>query len=137
MEIDSKPEAMDRLERRLIQLKIEREALSKETDEASKKRLADLEDEIDEHEREYADLEEIWTTEKASVQDVTHIKEALERARAELDNARRAQDLARMAELQHGRIPELTRQLEAAETGEQTDRSQDRLNSSHVAISYA
>lgn len=124
MEIDSKPEALDRLERRLIQLKIEREALSKETDEASKKRLADLEDEIDEHEREYADLEEIWTTEKASVQDVTHIKEALERARAELDNARRAQDLARMAELQHGRIPELTRQLEAAETGEQTDRFQ-------------
>src|SRR5690625_245481 len=124
MEIDSKPEALDRLERRLIQLKIEREALSKETDEASKKRLADLEDEIDEHEREYADLEAIWTTEKASVQDVTHIKEALERARAELDNARRAQDLARMAELQHGRIPELTRQLEAAETGEQTDRFQ-------------
>src|SRR5690625_3524978 len=124
MEIDSKPEALDRLERRLIQLKIEREALSKETDEASKKRLADLEDEIDEHEREYADLEEIWTTETASVQDVTHIKEALERARAELDNARRAQDLARMAELQHGRIPELTRQLEAAETGEQTDRFQ-------------
>src|SRR5699024_12441831 len=124
MEIDSKPEALDRLERRLIQLKIEREALSKETDEASKKRLADLEDEIDEHEREYADLEEIWTTEQASVQDVTHIKEALERARAELDNARRAQDLARMAELQHGRIPELTRQLEAAETGEQTDRFQ-------------
>src|SRR5690625_2214955 len=124
MEIDSQPEALDRLERRLIQLKIEREALSKETDEASKKRLADLEDEIDEHEREYADLEEIWTTEKASVQDVTHIKEALERARAELDNARRAQDLARMAELQHGRIPELTRQLEAAETGEQTDRFQ-------------
>src|SRR5690625_4835330 len=124
MAIDSKPEALDRLERRLIQPKIEREALSKETDEASKKRLADLEDEIDEHEREYADLEEIWTTDKASVQDVTHIKEALERARAELDNARRAQDLARMAELQHGRIPELTRQLEAAETGEQTDRFQ-------------
>ncbi|HSH27051.1 MAG TPA: Clp protease N-terminal domain-containing protein, partial [Wenzhouxiangella sp.] len=85
MEIDSKPEAMDRLERRLIQLKIEREALKKETDEASKKRLADLEGEIDELEREYADLEEIWKTEKASVQDVTHIKEELERARAELD----------------------------------------------------
>src|SRR5690625_6509130 len=98
MEIDSKREVLVRLERRLIRVKIEREALSKETDEASKKRLADLEDEIDEHEREYADLEEIWTTEKASVQDVTHIKEALERARAELDNARRAQDLARSEE---------------------------------------
>ncbi|NBB93409.1 MAG: ATP-dependent chaperone ClpB [Gammaproteobacteria bacterium] len=121
MEIDSKPESMDRLERRLIQLKIQREALKKETDEASKKRLADLEGEIDELEREFADLEEVWKTEKASVQDSTHIKEALERARAELDNARRAQDLSRMAELQHGRIPELERQLQQAESSGETE----------------
>ncbi|HMA98823.1 MAG TPA: AAA family ATPase, partial [Wenzhouxiangella sp.] len=118
MEIDSKPEAMDRLERRLIQLKIEREALNKETDEASKKRLVNLESEIDELEREFADLDEVWKTEKASVQDATQIKEALERARVELENARRAQDLSRMAELQYGQIPELERQLEAAESGD-------------------
>ena len=124
MEIDSKPEAMDRLERRLIQLKIEREALKKETDEASKKRLTNLETEIDELEREFADLDEVWKTEKASVQDATQIKESLERARAELENARRAQDLSRMAELQHGRIPELERQLAQAESSETTDQFQ-------------
>ena len=124
MEIDSKPEAMDRLERRLIQLKIQREALKKESDEASKKRLSDLEGEIDELEREFADLEEVWKTEKASVQDSTQIKEELERARAELDNARRAQDLSRMAELQHGRIPELERQLQEAESSDKTDHFQ-------------
>ncbi|MEE4297596.1 MAG: ATP-dependent chaperone ClpB [Wenzhouxiangella sp.] len=118
MEIDSKPESMDRLERRLIQLKIQREALKKESDDASKKRLADLESEIDTLEREFADLDEVWKTEKASVQDTTQIKEALERARAEMENARRAQDLSRMAELQYGRIPELERQLEAAESGD-------------------
>ena len=121
MEIDSKPEAMDRLERRLIQLKIQREALKAETDEASKKRLENLEDEIAELEKEFADLDEIWKSEKASVQGATHIKEELERARAELDNARRAQDLARMAELQHGRIPDLEQQLEQAESSETTD----------------
>ena len=120
MEIDSKPEAMDRLERRLIQLKIQREALKKETDDASKKRLADLETEIDELEREFADLDEVWKTEKASVQDATQIKEELERARAELENARRAQDLSRMAEIQHGRIPELERKLDVAESAEET-----------------
>ncbi len=120
MEIDSKPEAMDRLERRLIQLKIQREALKKETDDASKKRLADLESEINELEREFADLDEVWKTEKASVQDATHIKEELERARAELENARRAQDLSRMAEIQHGRIPELEKKLGEAESAETT-----------------
>ena len=120
MEIDSKPESMDRLERRLIQLKIQREALKKETDEASRKRLADLEEEIGELEREYADLEEIWASEKASVQGATHIKESLERARAELENARRAQDLTRMAEIQHGTIPDLERQLKEAEAAEDT-----------------
>lgn len=120
MEIDSKPESMDRLERRLIQLKIQREALKKESDEASKKRLSDLQTEIDQLEKEFADLDEVWKAEKASVQDSTQIKEALERARAELDNARRAQDLARMAEIQHGRIPELEKKLKAAESGEDT-----------------
>ena len=124
MEIDSKPEALDRLERRLIQLKIQREALKKETDEASKKRLADLESEIDDAEREFADLDEVWKSEKASVQGATHIKEELERARAELDNAKRAQDWSRMAELQHGRIPELEEQLEQAESAETTDNFQ-------------
>jgi len=124
MEIDSKPEAMDRLERRLIQLKIQREALKAETDDASKKRLDDLETEIAELEKEFADLEEIWKSEKASVQGATHIKEELERARAELDNARRAQDLQRMAELQHGRIPDLEQQLEQAESSETTDHFQ-------------
>ncbi len=120
MEIDSKPEAMDRIERRLIQLRIEREALKSETDEASKKRLADLEGQIEEAEREFSDLEEIWKSEKSSVQGATHIKEELERARAELDNARRAQDWSRMAELQHGRIPELEQQLELAESEDTT-----------------
>ncbi len=118
MEIDSKPEAMDRLERRLIQLKIEREALKKETDEASKKRLADLEEQISKLEREYSDMEEIWKSEKAAVQGATHIKEELDRARVELEAARRAGDLARMSELQYGRIPELERQLEMASKAE-------------------
>ncbi len=118
MEIDSMPEEMDKLERRLIQLKIEREALRKEKDEASKKRLAMLEEEIERLEREFSDLEEIWKAEKAAVQGATHIKEELERARQELETARRAGDLARMSELQYGRIPELERQLEAASKAE-------------------
>lgn len=111
LEIDSKPEALDKLERRLIQLKIEREALKKESDEASKKRLADLQGEIDKLEKEYADLEEIWKAEKAALQGTTHIKEALDQARLELETARRAGNLQRMAELQYGKIPELERQL--------------------------
>jgi ATP-dependent Clp protease ATP-binding subunit ClpB len=111
MEIDSKPEEMDRLERRIIQLKIEREALKKESDDASKKRLADIEDQLTDLETEFADLEEIWVAEKAAVQGTTHIKEELERARGELETAHRAQDLARLSELQYGKIPELERQL--------------------------
>ena len=118
MEIDSKPEAMDRLDRRLIQLKIEREALKKEDDEASRKRLATLEDEIRRLEKEYADLEEVWKAEKAALQGTTHIKEALERVRLEFETARRAGDLARMSELQYGRIPELERQLQQAASAE-------------------
>ncbi len=118
MEIDSKPEEMDRLDRRLIQLKIEREALKKETDEASKKRLGALEEEIAKLEREYSDLEEIWKSEKAAVQGTTHIKEELERTRVELENARRAGDLARMSELQYGKLPDLERQLDMAAQAE-------------------
>ena len=114
MEIDSKPESMDRLERRLIQLKIEREALRKESDDASRERLARLESEIAGAERELSDLEEIWKAEKAEVQGVQHVKEALERARTELETAQRGGDLARMAELQYGRIPELEKQIEHA-----------------------
>ncbi|HHH48958.1 MAG TPA: ATP-dependent chaperone ClpB [Gammaproteobacteria bacterium] len=121
MEIDSKPEAMDRLERRLIQLKIEREALKKESDEASKKRLATLEEEIDKLEREYADLEEIWKAEKAALQGTQHIKEELERARLELETAQRAGDLARAGELQYGRIPDLEKSLEMAAQAEQQE----------------
>ncbi len=118
MEIDSMPEEMDKLDRRLIQLKIEREALKKESDEASKKRLADLEAEIERLEREFSDLEEVWKAEKAALQGATHIKEELERARIEMEAARRAGDLQRMSELQYGRIPELERQLDMAAQAE-------------------
>ncbi len=121
MEIDSKPEAMDRLERRLIQLKIEREALKKEVDEASKKRLGALQEEINTLEREFSDLEEIWKSEKAAVQGASHIKEELERARMEFETAHRAGDLARASELQYGRIPELVKQLAAADAAETKD----------------
>jgi ATP-dependent Clp protease ATP-binding subunit ClpB len=121
MEIDSKPEKLDRLERRLIQQKIQREALKKEKDDASKQRLADLEEKIEELEREFSDLEEIWKSEKAAVQGTTHIKEELERTRAELETAHRASDLARMSELQYGRIPELEAALKQAEMGEQAE----------------
>ena len=121
MEIDSKPESMDRLERRLIQLKIEREALRKESDEASKKRLDNLQGEIAGLEREFSDLDEIWKSEKAIVQGTSHIKEALERARLELDTAHRAGDLARASELQYGRIPELVKQLAQADQAESQD----------------
>ncbi|MCG6866826.1 MAG: ATP-dependent chaperone ClpB [Thiogranum sp.] len=118
MEIDSKPEPLDRLERRLIQLKIEREALRKEADEASKKRLENLQGEITTLEREYSDLEEIWKAEKAAVQGSHHIREALERARMELETAQRGGDLARAGELQYGRIPELEKQLDMAAQAE-------------------
>jgi ATP-dependent Clp protease ATP-binding subunit ClpB len=114
MEIDSKPEAMDRLDRRIIQLKIEREALKKESDDASKKRLADLKGQLAELEDEYAALDKVWKAEKAAVQGEAQIKEELERARVELETARRAQDLNRMSELQYGKIPELEKRLAAA-----------------------
>jgi len=121
MEIDSKPEEMDRLERRIIQLKIEREALTKESDDASKKRLADLESQLVDLESEFADLDEIWKSEKAAMQGATHLKEELERARIELETAHRAQDLQRMSELQYGRIPELERQISEVNEQEQQD----------------
>jgi ATP-dependent Clp protease ATP-binding subunit ClpB len=118
MEIDSKPEALDKLDRRLIQLKIEREALKKESDEASKKRFSDLEKSISKAEKEYADLADIWKAEKAELQGSAQIKEALETAKLELEKARRASDLTRMSEIQYGRIPELEKQLAAATSGE-------------------
>lgn len=118
MEIDSKPESMDRLDRKIIQLKIEREALKKESDDASTKRLADLEADIEKFEKEYADLEEIWNAEKSAVQGSQHVKEELERARVELEAAHRAGDLTRMSELQYGRIPELEKQIEVADNAE-------------------
>jgi ATP-dependent Clp protease ATP-binding subunit ClpB len=118
MELDSKPEAMDKLDRRLIQLKIEREALKKEKDDASKRRLVSLEGEIIKLEREYSDFEEVWKAEKAQVQGASQIKEALEKAKAELETARRAGDLSRMSEIQYGRIPELEKKLAQATAAE-------------------
>ncbi len=123
MEIDSKPEAMDKLDRRLIQLKIERVALEKETDEASKKRLQILQEEIVKLEKEYAELEKVWKAEKAALQGTQHIKEELDRARLEIETARRAGDLARMSELQYGRIPELEKQLSAASVAENKEKT--------------
>ena len=111
MEIDSKPEEMDRLDRRLIQLKIEREALRKETDDASKKRLDTLEGEIAELEKKYSDLEEVWHADKAALQGTHHVKEELEQARIDMDAARRAGDLGKMSELQYGVIPDLEKRL--------------------------
>jgi ATP-dependent Clp protease ATP-binding subunit ClpB len=119
MEMDSKPEDMDRLERRIIQLKIEREALKKEQDAASKKRLQDLETEIKTLDKEYSDLEQVWKAEKAAAQGTQHIKEQLDQARLELEVAQRSADLARMAELQYGRIPALEKQLAQAAASNQ------------------
>jgi len=118
MEIDSKPEEMDRLERRLIQLKIEREALKKETDEASQKGLEKLETDIKKLETEFADLDEVLRAEKATLQGSQQIKSDLEQARIDLEAASRASDLARMSELQYGTIPELERKLEAASSAD-------------------
>ncbi len=121
IEMDSKPDEMDRLERRVIQLKIEREALRKEADAASRKRLDDLEEQLGKLEREYSDLEEVWKAEKATLQGATHVKEELERARLELEAARRAQDLGRMSELQYGLIPELEKRLATAGEAAQSE----------------
>jgi ATP-dependent Clp protease ATP-binding subunit ClpB len=118
MEIDSKPEELDRLERRLIQLKIQREALKKEKDKESKQRLADLEDDIAKLDRQFSDLNEVWKAEKAAVQGTSKIKEQIEGLRAEIEGAQRHGDLAKVAEIQYGRIPELEKQLLAAQETE-------------------
>ncbi len=118
MEIDSKPLPLDRLERRIIQLKLEQQALKKEDDDASRKRLEMLEKELAEKEREYAELEEVWKSEKAALSGTQHIKEELENARTQMEQARRAGDLNKMSELQYGVIPSLEKQLSQAETSE-------------------
>ncbi len=118
MEIDSKPEALDKLERRIIQLKIEQVALQKEKDEATRKRLAALEETLAGLEKEYADLEEVWKAEKASLQGAAAVKDELEKVKLELDAARRRGDLSKMAELQYGRIPELEKRIAAAQAAE-------------------
>ena len=128
IEIDSKPEALDKLERRIIQLKIEREALKKESDEASRKRLDDLDEQLRELEKQFSDLEEIWKSEKAAMQGTMHLKEELERARLELETAHRASDLTRMSELQYGRIPELEKELESALKDEKKETTLVRNN---------
>jgi ATP-dependent Clp protease ATP-binding subunit ClpB len=116
MEIDSKPEAMDKLERRLIQLKIEREAVKKEKDEASKKRLVIIEDEIKRLEREYADFEEVWKAEKADVVGTQHIKEEIDKVRLQMEEATRKGDWQKVSELQYGKLPQLEAQLKKADT---------------------
>jgi len=121
IEIDSKPESMDRLERKVIQMKIEREALKKETDDASKKRLELLEADIKNVEREFTDLEEVWVSEKAALQGTHNIKEKLEQARINFEAAKRSGDLNQMSELQYGVIPELEKQLDMAGQAEMQD----------------
>ncbi len=128
MEIDSKPEVMDKLDRRLIQLKIEREAVKKEKDEASKKRLGLIEDEIKKLEREYADLEEVWKAEKGAAQGAANIKEEIDRAKAEIAKLQREGKLEKVAELQYGKLPQLEQKLkEAAQREAEGDGSKNKL----------
>ena len=129
MEIDSKPEALDKLERRLIQLKIEREAVKRDTDAGALKQLERLKQDIDSVEREFSDLEEIWKAEKASLQGVAHIKSQIEQAKLDLEAARRTGDLSRMSEIQYGRLPELEKQFQQAEG---QDRPEHQLLRSNV-----
>ncbi|WP_374013172.1 ATP-dependent chaperone ClpB [Pseudoxanthomonas koreensis] len=135
MEIDSKPEELDRLERRLVQLKIQREMLKKEKDEASRKRLADLEADIEGLEREFSDLNEVWKSEKAVLQGATRIKEQIEQARLELEAAQRRQDYTRMGEIQYATLPALEKQLAAAQQVEQKEFRlvQDRVTDEEIA----
>ncbi|RDY68935.1 ATP-dependent chaperone ClpB [Lysobacter soli] len=135
MEIDSKPEELDRKERRLIQLKIQREALKKEKDAESRQRLADLEDEIARLEREFNDLEEVWRAEKATLQGATKIKEQIEQAKLELEAAQRRQDFAKMSEIQYGTLPELEKQLRAAQEAETKGFTllQDKVTAEEIA----
>ncbi|HHW4675240.1 MAG TPA: AAA family ATPase, partial [Xylella fastidiosa subsp. pauca] len=135
MEIDSKPEELDRLERRLIQLKIQREMLKKEKDEASKQRLADLERDIEVLDREFSDLEEVWRSEKAALQGATKIKESIEQAKLDLEAAQRRQDYAKMSEIQYGVLPALEKQLVAASQAEQHDFTlvQEKVTAEEIA----
>jgi ATP-dependent Clp protease ATP-binding subunit ClpB len=135
MEIDSKPEEMDRKERRLIQLKIQREALKKEKDAESKQRLADLQAQIEVLEREFNDLEEVWKAEKATLQGATKLKEQIEQARLDLEAAQRLQDYARMSEIQYGQLPELEKQLNAAQEVEHKGFTllQDKVTAEEIA----
>ncbi|QTL95923.1 ATP-dependent chaperone ClpB [Aeromonas jandaei] len=134
LQIDSKPEALDRLERRIIQLKLEQQALMKEDDDASRKRLELINQEIGEKDREYNELDEVWKAEKAALAGTQHIKAALEQARQDLDVARRAGDLGRMSELQYGRIPELEKQLDLATQAEMQETSLLRNRVTDVEI---
>ncbi len=135
MEIDSKPEELDRLERRLIQLKIQREMLKKEKDEASKQRLVDLERDIEVLDREFSDLEEVWRSEKAALQGATKIKESIEQAKLDLEAAQRRQDYAKMSEIQYGVLPALEKQLVAASQAEQHDFTlvQEKVTAEEIA----
>ncbi|QIM69015.1 ATP-dependent chaperone ClpB [Basfia succiniciproducens] len=135
MEIDSKPEPLDRLDRRIIQLKLEQQALKKEEDEASRKRLDMLEKELSEKEREYAELEEVWKSEKAALSGTQHIKAELENARTQMEQARRAGDLNKMSELQYGTIPALEKQLAAADSAEGKEMSllRNRVTDEEIA----
>ena len=127
MEIDSKPEVMDKLDRRIIQLKIEREAVKKDTDEASQRRLQAIEDELLKLQREYNDYEEVWKAEKAAVQGSQSIKEEIERLRAEMAELQRKGQFDKLAELQYGRLPELENRLKAAESNKQQESHQPKL----------
>ncbi|SIO16523.1 ATP-dependent chaperone ClpB [Salinivibrio sp. ES.052] len=135
MQIDSKPDSLDRLERRIVQLKIEQQALEKEEDSASLKRLETLREELEAKEREYAELEEVWNTEKAAVSGAQHIKAALEQARTDMEIARRAGDLSRMSELQYGKIPELEKQLDLASQAEMQEMTllKNRVTEAEIA----
>ncbi|KER85067.1 ATP-dependent chaperone ClpB [Xanthomonas arboricola] len=135
MEIDSKPEELDRLERRLIQLKIQREMLKKEKDDASRQRLADLETDIDKLEREFYDLNELWKSEKAALQGTTKVKEQIEHAKLELEAAQRRQDYAKMSEIQYGVLPQLEKQMALANEVEHHDFKlvQDRVTAEEIA----
>ncbi|WP_088332116.1 ATP-dependent chaperone ClpB [Lacimicrobium sp. SS2-24] len=135
LQIDSKPEEMDRLERRIIQLKLEEQALSKETDDASHKRLELIEQEREQLELKFKELEEVWNTEKSAMQGTQHIKSELEQAKLDLEIARRAGDLSRMSELQYGRIPELERRLEKADEaqGQETTLLKNKVTETEIA----
>lgn len=123
LQMDSKPEDLDRLERRLIQLKLEQKALEKDADDASKKRLADISEQINDRQQEYDELDEVWTTEKAALYGTQTIKAELEQARIELEAAKRVGDLNRMSELQYGKLPELEKQLDLASQAEMQEMS--------------